>query len=53
VLHPLFVVGVAVAWRDVAAPPLAKFLVTGSLAALASWLAAYVCLRTPGVRRVL
>jgi surface polysaccharide O-acyltransferase-like enzyme len=53
VVHPLFVVGVAIALRDVDAPPLAKFLVTGSLAALASWLLIFVCLKLPGVSRVI
>ena len=32
VIHPPVVVGVALAWRDVAAPALLKFAVTGTLA---------------------
>jgi hypothetical protein len=53
VIHPLAVVGVALAWRAVAAPPLLKWAVTGVLAWLACHLLVGVLLRIPAVRRVL
>jgi peptidoglycan/LPS O-acetylase OafA/YrhL len=53
VIHPPVVVGIALAWRDVPAPHLAKFTITGSLAALAcSWIAGLL-LRIPGINRFL
>lgn len=53
VIHPPVVVGVALAWRDVAAPALLKFAVTGVLACAVCFALAGVLLRLPGVRRVL
>jgi peptidoglycan/LPS O-acetylase OafA/YrhL len=53
VIHPPVVVGIALAWRDVPAPHLAKFAVTGSLAALACFWIAGLLLRIPGINRVL
>jgi fructose-1,6-bisphosphatase/inositol monophosphatase family enzyme len=41
-----------VAWRDVAAPALVKFLVTGSAACALCYLAAGVLLRTPAIARI-
>jgi len=40
IIHPPIVVGTALAWRDVAAPALAKFLITGSLACALCYLVA-------------
>ncbi len=53
VIHPPVVVAVTLAWRDVAAPALLKFALSGSIAcALCYWLAGLLlCL--PGVKRVL
>lgn len=52
IIHPPVVVGVALAWRDVAAPALVKFLVTGSLACALCYLIAGLILRIPGVARI-
>jgi peptidoglycan/LPS O-acetylase OafA/YrhL len=53
VIHPPVVVGVALAWRDVSAPHLAKFTITGTLATLACFWIAGLLLRIPGINRVL
>jgi peptidoglycan/LPS O-acetylase OafA/YrhL len=53
VIHPPVLVAVAMAWRDVQAPHLVKFAVTGSVACAACHAIAGVVLRVPGVRRVL
>jgi len=53
VIHPPVVVGIALAWRDVLAPHLVKFTVTGTLAALACFWIAGLLLRVPGLKRVL
>jgi hypothetical protein len=52
IIHPPVVVGVALAWRDVAVPALVKFLVTGSLACALCYLIAGLALRIPGVARI-
>jgi hypothetical protein len=52
IVHPPIVVGIALAWRDVAAPALVKFLVTGSLACGLCYFVAGFALRIPGVARV-
>jgi fucose 4-O-acetylase-like acetyltransferase len=52
-IHPPFVVGIALLWRAVSAPALIKFVVTGSIAAAACWLFAGLMLKLPGARRVL
>lgn len=51
-IHPPILVGVALAWRDIAAPALVKFLVTGSIACAFCYLAAGLLLRLPGVARI-
>lgn len=53
VIHPLPVVAVALAWREVPAPALLKFAVTGSLACVLCYLIAGALLRVPALRRVL
>jgi hypothetical protein len=53
VIHPPVVVGIALAWRDVPAPHLAKFAITGTLAALACFWIVGLLLRIPGINRVL
>ena len=45
-------VGVAIAWRDVAAPALIKFLLTGSAACALCYLIAGVLLRVPAIARI-
>ena len=52
IIHPPILVGVAVAWRDVAAPALVKFLVTGSVACALCYLAAGLLLRVPAIARI-
>lgn len=53
VIHPPVVVAVALAWRDVGAPALLKFAVTGAVACALCYGLAGLLLRVPGVRRVL
>ena len=52
IIHPPVVVGVALVWRDVAAPALVKFLVTGLLACALCYVIAGRILRIPGVARI-
>jgi surface polysaccharide O-acyltransferase-like enzyme len=52
IIHPPILVGVALAWRDVAAPALVKFLVTGSVACALCYLVAGLLLRVPAVARI-
>lgn len=52
IIHPPILVGVAIAWRDVAAPALIKFLVTGSVACALCYLAAGLLLRVPAIARI-
>lgn len=52
IIHPPVLVGIALAWRDVQAPQLVKFAVTGSLTCLACYLLAGLLVRLPGVRRI-
>lgn len=53
VIHPPVLVGVALAWREVPAPSLLKFAVTGSLSCVLCFIVAGWLLRLPGVRRML
>lgn len=53
IIHPPVVVGVALAWASVAAPPLLKFALTGTAACLICFVLAGVLLQVPGLRRVL
>ena len=53
IIHPPVLVGVALLWRDVAAPALIKFLVTGSLACALCYVIAGLVLRIPAVARVI
>ncbi len=52
IIHPPVLVGVALVWRDVAAPALVKFLVTGSLACTLCYAIAGIALRIPVVARI-
>jgi surface polysaccharide O-acyltransferase-like enzyme len=52
-IHPPVVVAVALAWRDVFAPPLVKFAVSASIASLLCYVLAGLLLKVPGVGRVL
>ena len=53
IIHPPVLVGVALAWRDVPAPPLVKFAVTGAAACLVCFFVAGQLLRAPGLDKVL
>jgi hypothetical protein len=53
VIHPPVLVGVALAWRDVPAPPLIKFAATGAAACFVCFFAAGRLLRVPGFDKVL
>ncbi len=53
VIHPPVLVGVALAWRAIPAPALAKFLVTGSATVAVCFVLAGLLLAVPGARRVL
>jgi len=52
IIHPPVLVAIALAWRQVAAPQLLKFAVTGSMTCLACYLLAGLLVRCPGVRRI-
>jgi peptidoglycan/LPS O-acetylase OafA/YrhL len=52
VIHPPVLVAIALAWKDVPAPALLKFAVTGSLGCAACFVLAGVLLKLPGARRV-
>ncbi|MGJ4941193.1 acyltransferase family protein [Bradyrhizobium sp. HKCCYLS1011] len=52
IIHPPILVGVALAWRDIAAPALVKFVVTGTITCALCYLVAGVLLRAPPVARV-
>jgi surface polysaccharide O-acyltransferase-like enzyme len=52
IVHPPILVGVALAWRDVAAPALVKFLLTGSVACALCYIVAGLVLRIPGSSRI-
>jgi surface polysaccharide O-acyltransferase-like enzyme len=52
IIHPPVLVGVALVWRDIAAPAVFKFLVTGSLACALCYLIAGLALRSPAVARI-
>ena len=53
IIHPPVLVALALAWRSVAAPPVLKFLVTGTATCLACYLLAGLLLKAPGAKRVL
>lgn len=52
IIHPPVLVAIALAWRQVQAPQLVKFAVTGSLTCLACYLLAGLLVSVPGVRRI-
>jgi fucose 4-O-acetylase-like acetyltransferase len=52
IIHPPVLVGVALVWRDVAAPAIFKFIVTGSLACALCYVIAGLALRVPVVARI-
>ena len=53
IIHPPVLVGIALAWRQVQAPQLVKFALTGSLTCIACYLLAGLLVRLPGFRRIL
>ena len=52
IIHPPVLVAIALAWRQVAAPQLLKFAITGMMTCLACYLLAGLLVRCPGVRRI-
>ena len=52
IIHPPVLVAIALAWRDVQAPQLAKFALTGSMTCIVCYLLAGFIVRLPGVRRI-
>ena len=52
IIHPPVLVAIALAWREVHAPQLAKFALTGSMTCVVCYLLAGFVVRLPGVRRV-
>lgn len=53
IIHPPVLVGLALAWRTIAAPALLKFAITGVATCAISFLLAGLILRCPGARRLL
>jgi surface polysaccharide O-acyltransferase-like enzyme len=53
VIHPPILVAVSLAWREIAAPPLLKVVVTGTVATALCFVLADLLLRVPFLRRVL
>jgi hypothetical protein len=52
IIHPPVVVAVALVWRQVEAPHLVKFALTGALACLACFRLAGLLLRVPWIKRI-
>ncbi len=52
VIHPPVLVAVALCWRDVSAPNLVKFAITGAATCLACYGLAGLLLRAPWIRRI-
>jgi hypothetical protein len=52
IIHPPILVGTALAWREIAAPALVKFVVTGSAACALCHFAAGLILRIPKAERI-
>jgi peptidoglycan/LPS O-acetylase OafA/YrhL len=53
VIHPPVLVGVALGWREVPAPAMLKFAVTGSISCVLCFVVAGWLLRLPSLRRVM
>ena len=53
VIHPVVLVGLAIAWRTVQAPALIKFLVTGTVSTVICFVLAGWILKLPYMKRVL
>ena len=52
IIHPPVLVGIALAWRELQVPQLAKFALTGSMTCVMCYLLAGFIVRLPGVRRI-
>ena len=52
IIHPPVLVGIALAWRQVEAPHLVKFVITGAATCLACFWLAGLLLRAPWIRRI-
>ena len=52
ILHPIVLVTIGLLLHPWAAPPLVKFLITGTLTCMATWLISDPFVRLPGLRRI-
>jgi len=52
IIHPFFLVGIALLLHGWVAPALIKFVITGSLTILTCWLVSDPLVRMPGLRRI-
>ena len=52
IIHPPVLVGVSLLLHPLIAPAILKFIITGTLACIATWLIADPLVRIPGIRRV-
>ncbi|HUB15166.1 MAG TPA: acyltransferase [Acetobacteraceae bacterium] len=52
IIHPPILVTTALVWREITAPALLKFFITGSIACLLCYLVAGLLLRVPGFARI-
>ena len=53
IIHPPILVAIALAWRNVEAPHLVKFAVTGTLTSLVCFWIAGLLIRVPAIRRII
>ena len=52
IIHPPVLVGISLLLQSFAAPAILKFLITGTLSCIATWLIADPLVRIPGIRRI-
>jgi len=52
IIHPPVLVGVSLLFHSLVAPAILKFVVTGTLSCIATWLIADPLVRVPGIRRI-
>jgi peptidoglycan/LPS O-acetylase OafA/YrhL len=52
IIHPPVLVAIALAWRNIEAPHLVKFALTGTLTSLVCFWIAGILIRVPPIRRI-
>ena len=52
IIHPAVLVGISLMLHSLAAPAILKFIITGTLSCIATWLIADPLVRTPIIRRI-